>query len=137
MTQVVFDYTAWAARYPEFSTTVTEQQADSLFPEGCLYCDNSDCSIVQDIPTRTILLNMLVAHLAKLNFGINGQPVSPLVGRIDSATQGSVSVTAKFPDYNGLAAWLNTTTYGAAYWAATARYRAFQYVPGCRPRFRR
>lgn len=136
MTQVVYDYGAWSTRYPEFSTTVTQSQAEELFSEACLYLDNSDGSVVQDIPTRTILFNMLVAHIAKLAYGTNDQPRSSLVGRIESATQGSVSVTARYPEMNGVAAWLAQTPYGAGYWAATARYRAFQYIPGFRPRYR-
>jgi hypothetical protein len=136
MAQVVFDYAAWAARYPEFSTTVTQQQATELFAEACLYLDNSDGSVVQDMAVRALLLNMIVAHIAKIAYGTNGQPASGLVGRIETATEGSVTVTARYPDSSGLAAWFNQTPYGAGYWAATARYRIFRYVPGCRPRLR-
>ena len=129
MTQVAFVYSDWSTRYPEFSSSVNATQAADCFLQATLYLDNSDGSIVQDIPTRTMLLYMVTAHVAALNFGTNTQPASPLVGRIDSATQGSVSVSAKMPDQIGLAAWFGQTRYGAQFWAATARYRVFQYVP--------
>ena len=128
MTAVAFVYSDWAARYPEFGVTVTQPQAADSFLQATLYLDNTDGSVVQDIPTRTMLLYMLTAHIAQLGYGSSIQTVSPLVGRIDSATQGSVTVSVKMPEGIGLAGWLQQTPYGAAFWAATARYRAAQYI---------
>jgi hypothetical protein len=134
MTVVAFVYADWSLRYPEFSATVSSPQASDSFLQATLYLDNTDGSIVQDIPTRTMLLYMLTAHIAQLGYGSSGQTVSPLVGRIDSATQGSVSVSAKMAEGIGIAAWLQQTKYGTSYWAATARYRMATYVA---PRRRR
>ncbi|RVT95246.1 DUF4054 domain-containing protein [Rhodovarius crocodyli] len=126
---VTFDYAAWVARYPEFST-VTQPQADGFFAEACLYLDNTASSIVCDLGQRATLLNMLTAHLAALYAGVGGQPASPLVGRVTNATQGSVSVGVDAGPVTASQAWFVQTKYGAAYWQATARYRTMRYVPG-------
>lgn len=125
---VAFDYQAWARRYPEFSS-VTIPLATDYFAEAGLYLDNSTSGLVTDLTARSLLLNLLTAHIAALNSGTNGQAPSGLVGRITSATQGSVSVSVDAMDAPGSAAWYMQTTYGAAYWAATARYRGMRYVP--------
>jgi hypothetical protein len=85
---------------------------------------------VQDVNQRALLLNMLTAHLAALYAGVNGQSPSPLVGRINTATEGSVSVGAAMDGVPGTAAWFLQTKYGASFWQATARYRTMRYVPG-------
>lgn len=127
---VTFDYAVWVARYPEFSS-VSQPLAQSYFNEATIYLDNTACSIVQDTARRAVLLNMLTAHIAALNRkGTDGQLASPLVGRIDSATEGSVSVHADMPGGTANAAWFQQTPYGAAYWQATAQYRTMRYVPG-------
>ena len=132
----VFDYAAWAARYPEFNTTVSEGVADELFAEATLYCNNSPLSVVPaDAITyqpRLMLLGMLTAHLAQLYFGQPGQPASGLVGRINSVTQGSVTISAEMTA-DKKADWYMQTRYGASYWNATRRFRTMRYVPPCRP----
>jgi hypothetical protein len=75
-------------------------------------------------------MNLVVAHLAAMRFGVNGQPPSPLVGRISSASEGSVSVSADMAGASASAAWWNQTTYGATAWQATNKYRRATYVPG-------
>lgn len=126
---VSFDYTGWSARYPELSSSVNSALATLYFGEATLYLDNTDCSIVVDLGQRTTLLNMITAHIAQLNAPIGGQPATPLVGRIETASEGSVSVTAKYADQvPGSMAWFIQTKYGAAYWAASAIYRTMRYV---------
>ena len=128
MTVAVFNYGAWVARYPEFAAKVTQPLAEAYFGEATLYLDNTDASIVPaDAVTyqpRLSLLNMLVAHIAALNAPNNGR--EGLVGRISSATQGSVSVSTDNGAQPGTAAWFQQTQYGASYWQATARYRTFR-----------
>lgn len=125
---VAFDAAGWAARYPEFST-VAPATAAAYFTEACLYLDNTPGSVVQDTTARAVLLNMLVAHIAALNaVDANGNPVNPLVGRIASATQGSVNVSTDYAA-PGSAAWYSQTKYGAAFWQATNAYRQFRYFP--------
>jgi hypothetical protein len=101
------------------------------FNEAGIYCDNTANSLITDDSAgglRSMLLNMLTAHIAALNAVINGQASSSIVGRVTSASEGSVSVSA---DYQapGSAAWFAQTKYGAAYWQATSAYRSFRYLP--------
>lgn len=141
---VVFSYANWAARYPEFSS-VSPATAQQYFNEAQLYCDNTPCSIVADSRPggeREILLNMMTAHIAQLSQPVGGVAASgsstpaapsPLVGRISSATEGSVSVQTQMDLPPGSAQWFAQTQYGAAYWQATAKYRMMTYVPGRTP----
>lgn len=124
---ITFNYAVWVARYPEFSS-VTSTVAQSYFDEAGLYCENSTCNPAFQYGILPTLLNMLTAHIAAINSGVNGQQPSQLVGRIADATEGSVSVHA---DYDGSGspseAWYIQTIYGAAYWAASAPYRTAIY----------
>lgn len=126
---VTFSYPEWLVQYPEFAA-VTQPQAQSYFNRATLYCDNTPCSPICDLFQRTVLLNMATAHMAKLFAGQNGQPPNTLVGRINSASQGSVSVQAAYTEpTSDLQAFFNQTEYGAAFWAATTKYRTAFYVP--------
>lgn len=127
---VVFNYQRWAVRYPELSGSITENQAEVYFEEAQLYCDNTACSPVTDLVQRGIFLGMITAHIAMLNAPINGQPASPLVGRISQATEGSVSVSAEADYPPGTAQWFMTTKYGAAFWTASQQFRTAFYVAG-------
>lgn len=131
MAVVVFDYEAWAARYPELASSVDAPTGQLYFNEATLYLDNTDNSIVQDVTQRAVLLNMLVAHIAFLNAPIGGSASSPLVGRISDATEGTVSVRTELSGLPGSAAWYSQSKYGLAYWQATINYRNVRYV---RPR---
>lgn len=140
---VTFDPTAFVARYPEFAP-LTMDQLQAYFNEACLYCANNTCNPAFADGTLATLLNMLTAHVAWLNAprdgngnpAATGQPAAPIVGRISSANQGSVSVQADMGDTNAGSpsqAWYMQTKYGAAYWAATAQYRTARY--SARPTF--
>lgn len=127
---VVFDSGAFKIRYPEFAT-LDPGLLQSYFTESALaYLDNTEASRVQQVEQRSVLLNMLVAHIAAINAGVNGQAPSPLVGRINTASEGSVSVAATMDGVPGTAAYFMQTKYGASYWQATAQFRTMQYVPG-------
>ena len=79
---------------------------------------------------QTNMLNLLTAHLAQLFAPLpTGQPASGLVGRITSASEGSVSVSAEFPA-SPAAAWFLQTAYGAAFWQMSAPFRTARYLPG-------
>lgn len=143
---VKFDYQAWVQSYPEMAN-VDEATATGYFNQmkmvyvGILYrvCDPTGA-------TQLMLLNLLTAHLAQLFASqVNGQPntqssgAAPapgLVGRIASATEGSVSVTTAIPELPQAAAWLSQTKYGLFFWDATKAYRTMIYVPGPRQRRR-
>lgn len=124
---VSFDLAAFRVRYPEFAS-VSDAQLNAFWGEACLYLDPSDASLVADPAQRSLLLNMLVAHIAALSKGADGS--AGIVGRINSATEGSVSVGTDSLALPGTAAWYTQTRYGLQYWAATAPYRTWRYVPG-------
>ncbi|WP_233874054.1 DUF4054 domain-containing protein [Paraburkholderia adhaesiva] len=152
---VVFSYRTWAARYPSLAASVRPKQAQAYFSEAQLFCDNTPMSPVRNLAIRATLLNLLVAHLAILNMpqgtasgatsggsttggggGAAAGPSpgpSPLVGRIISATEGSVSVATQMDVPPGSAQWFNQTPYGAEFWAATAAYRTMRYVVAAPP----
>lgn len=134
MSSVVFDPEAFKQRYPEFQT-VDNAVLGMYFAEATIYLDNGGCSQVTNLTIRSALLNMIVAHIAALNSGVNGEPPTPLVGRVSNATEGSVSVGTEY-NVPGSAAWYSQTKYGAAFWEATKRYRMVRYYPGrsCPPR---
>ena len=130
--QVTFDYGKWQARYPEFRT-VSSVLAQAYFDEASLYLRNDGTGPISDDATQLTLLNMLTAHICKLNAAVNGVAPSDLVGRISDATEGSVSVSAEMGVVPGTAEWFFQTKYGAAFWQATRALRTAVY----RPSFRR
>lgn len=149
---VVFDYTWWLERYPELAAWTGPARASDYFLMAQLYCDNSAASHpvvipgfglssgaysagspVTDIPTRQMLLGLLTAHIAALNAPLNGSPSPNVVGRVSSAGEGSINVSFEYPATPG-AEWYNLTKFGAAFWAATGRYRMARYYPA--PRLR-
>lgn len=133
---VIFDYDAWVGRYPEF-LAVAKPMAQAYFNEAGIYCANDSCSAAFGAGVLPVLLNQLTAHIAWLNAprgpngmpAATGQPASPLVGRISSASEGSVSVSVENSFEPGTPQWYQQTKYGAAYWAATAQFRTAQYAP--------
>lgn len=131
---VVFDYDAWITRYPEFAA-VAQPTAQLYFAEAALYCSNTAWwNLVNFLPKRQMLLNMLTAHVAYLSTpDADGQP-RELVGRISTASEGSVSVGTEYasPGTSMVKAYLSQTPYGAAFLAATGPQRVFRYYPGPR-----
>lgn len=132
MAVVVFDLAAFRARYPEFAT-VADLSITACFAEATLYCINDVSSVVLDLVVRAMLLNMLTAHIAAMNFGSNDARASDLVGRIASAGEGSVNVSAQYAAPAGSRAWYDQTKYGAAYWQASLRFRAARYIAPPQP----
>ena len=78
---------------------------------------------------------MLTAHIAKLFAPPTTGGSGGLVGRINSATEGSVSVQAAYSNkVSEQMAWFIQTQYGAMYWSATAPFRRARYVGNLRGR---
>ena len=126
-----FNYDAWVARYSEF-ITIPEPLVGLYFGEAGLYLNNAGCGPVQDTPTQTVLLYMITAHIAKLNSPKTASASdgsADLVGRVSSASEGSVSVSVEMDLPPGSAQWFAQTKYGAAYWQASARFRTMRYIP--------
>lgn len=132
MATTTFDLAGFRIRYPEFAT-VSDAQLQACFNEATLYLDPTDYSAVQDPTRRSLLLNMLTAHIAALSYGTNGVAPSGLVGRVTSATEGSVSVGVDSAGFGAGSAWYALTSYGLNYWQGILPYRQGRYVAACRP----
>jgi hypothetical protein len=132
--QVTFNYANWAQLFPQFSNLTQTQVTQLIVPLAEQYCRNDGGGPVSSVATQTNLLNLAVAHVAQLMFGSTTQPLSPLVGRISNAAEGSVSVGTDFPTTPNNA-WFLQTPYGAAFWQACAPYRTMRYLPGPRRLF--
>lgn len=126
---VVFDSTAFLLRFPEFNT-LDPTLLSAFFNEATLMLDNSLTSPVSQIEQRTPLLWLLTAQLIALNLGVDGIAPTPLVGRVNTASEGSVSVGTDYGAQPATAAWYMQTKYGAEYWQLTASIRSMRYVPG-------
>jgi hypothetical protein len=119
--------------YPEFSAASNEF-LQLMFDKACAqYIDNTDASIVKDVKERELLIFDLVAHLAFLRGYGGAGDRGGLVGRISSASEGSVSVSVENPGNNDASWWYLQSPYGADYWQATAPYRTMRYYPGSSP----
>ncbi|MDR3534021.1 MAG: DUF4054 domain-containing protein [Rhodopila sp.] len=128
---VAFDYAFWQAQYPQLAASVPPAQALGFWAQAGLYLDNTGCSPIVDATPygkRAIILYMITSHIAALFATINGNAPSPLVGRINSASEGSVSVQTDVGDLPGSAQWFAQTPYGFAAWQAMAPYRTALYI---------
>jgi hypothetical protein len=126
---VVFVPADFKTAYPAFAT-VADAALQVSFQLATLQLNNSCCSRMKDANERELLLNLLTAHITALKDGQNGQPPPGVVGRIDKATEGSVSVSTamdtagqKGKDYYAQTQW------GMLYWMSTAKYRTAVYIP--------
>lgn len=128
---VVFNAPEFVAAYPAFATLLNAQMA-AAFAVATIFLNNSCCSIVEDAPTRQLLLYMLTAHVCALIYGSNGTAPSGMVGRVDSAKEGTVSVSASYAnDMSMSEAYFSQTPYGAMFWQATVAFRMGGYItPG-------
>lgn len=128
MAIVAFDPVAFKAAYPEFVTT-SDARCTAMFTMAAAgILDNTDNSPVMALDYRTQLFWLLVAHLLTL-FAVGADGSERPVGRVDTATEGSVSVgfAYELPQGSAMAAWFNQTKYGALYWMMTAQFRSMKY----------
>ena len=124
---VTFDYATWIALFPEFTATVPEPLAQAYFDSATIYWRNDGTSPARTQAIQLNLLNWLTAHIAALfSADVNGNPSANLVGRVSSASEGSVSVSVEFPTTNANA-WFLQTKYGAFFWQMTAGYRTARW----------
>lgn len=131
---VTFNYANWIAAFPEF-VGVDEPQAQIYFDIATLYFNN--CGWTGALRIAPTLLNLLTAHIAKLlsPLGCDGQPSSTgsepapsVVGRINSASEGSVSVGVELnPSGSPSESFFTQTQYGFMFWQATAQFRTAHY----------
>lgn len=128
MAVAAFDSAVFLARYPEFGA-IPMLRLQSFFDEAGIYLDNTDNSPVSNVARRRVLLNMITAHIAALNGALSETGEAMPVGIVNSATEGSVSVSFESVFQPGTAGWYAQTQYGAAFWQATMNYRRFMYFP--------
>jgi hypothetical protein len=138
---VAFNYPQFVAQFPEFEQVDQATISGWFTVAGATICRNDGLGPVSNATTQMVLMMFATAHLIQLFVSqLNGQPntespaaVPPpnIVGRISSATEGSVAVQAEMsaPPSAAAAFWYQTR-YGTAWWAMTAPYRTFRYLPG-------
>ena len=156
---IPYDDADFKALFPEFAQC-TPQQGQAWFAQASMMCANAASNpLVREGGGSYWMLQqalyLLTAHIGYLAAprDANGNPTgqqgagSPpqIVGRVTSASQGSVSVSSEMQASSGgySQAYFMQTQYGARYWEMTKSIRTFQYfatptiVPGPRPGFRR
>lgn len=130
---VIFDAAAFVLRFPFFAAynTATPAGLQMFFNEATLLLNNTSASLVKDETERAMLLNLITAHIALIN-GVaapgGAGSTAGQVGRVSSATEGSVSVSLDMGAAYASAAWWMQSSYGAQYWAMTAQYRQARFV---------
>jgi hypothetical protein len=118
--------------YPEFAAVSTGALTNN-FNRASLILNRCCGSKVRDANVRQILLGLLTAHVTALTNGVNGAPPQGVVGRVSSATEGSVSVDTDLglaPTASATKAYLQQTQYGLEFLASTAQYRSAVYAAG-------
>lgn len=132
---VVFNQPEWARMFPPLAPVIPD--ASPYFTMAELYLSNTPCSVVRSVEKRKRLLYLLTAHIAVLLAGVTcGATPSPtMVGRINSASEGTVSVQTQSEWPPGTPQWYAQTQYGQMYYTATAIYRMARYLPGPNPVF--
>lgn len=132
MSVAYWNQSLFLARYPEFTASVNANPSlyATLFAEAGLYLNNTDCSVVQDVNLRTVLLNMVTAHIAFIGGQLTADGQPKPVGRVTAANEGAVGASFDYPATTpGSGEWFAQSQYGIAFWQATTCYRGMMYVP--------
>ena len=130
---VQFDPVEFVAIYPEFAGLTNPGMAQS-FVDATLLLNNNCNSTVFDADQRLQFLYTLTAHCLLIDRGTNDgagnvTPPQGIVGRIDTAAEGSVSVGASYNnDVSQSEAYFIQTKYGAKFWQQTAYIRTATYI---------
>jgi hypothetical protein len=133
---VAFNYNQFCLSFPELAY-LPSGQVQQYFNLATYFCkNNGERGGVTNAGLQSTLLNFATAHICKLFANdAAGNPPPNLVGRVDSAAEGSVNVSASWGSVvSDQEAWWIQTQYGAAFWNASRAMRTFRYMPG-RPRF--
>ena len=132
---VTFDYDAWVAAYPEF-IGLSKAQATGYFNRAGLLFSNDTFNPAFGAGVMPMLFDLLTAHVAWINAPRDdngnpasvGQPAAPLVGRINSASEGSVNVSTEYNSSGSPSeAYFLQTKYGTEFWQASAQFRTARY----------
>lgn len=124
----MFDAGAFKTAFPSFASVV-DAALQVSFQLATLQLNNSCGSRVKDATKRELLLNLLVAHITALKDGENGRPPAGIVGHVNHAQEGSVSVGSSVGTMVYGQAYYMQTQWGALYWQSTASYRSMVYIP--------
>ncbi len=124
---VVFEPGVFKTQYPAFAT-VADAALLMNFDLATIQLNNSCGSRVCAANIRESLLNLLTAHITALLNGANGAAPSGIVGRVNQATEGSVSVGADMGAVVYGEAYYLQTQWGALYWQSTAAWRQAVYI---------
>lgn len=135
---VIFDFATWTAMFPEFSA-LSQPQGQAYFYRASGQCANACSNPMFGDGVLPYRLYLLTSHYAWLscpkddngNPAATGSPASALVGRISSATEGSVTVQTEVDMGTDVSAWeaeLTQTKYGLEYLAKLAPYRTAVYL---------
>lgn len=133
-------YEQFSALFPELANGGVTSIVFGVFQEPArLLFDFDNSCLVADDALRQTLGCYALAHLAS----VSGYPVvAPAtnpsepapVGRVSSATEGSVSVSLDMGAVAENAAWWMQTQYGATFWNMTRALRTVHYRPAA-PRY--
>lgn len=136
---ITYSYDTWVANFPEFAAC-SSAQGQAWFNRSGLYFANDICNPAYPVIGATLfeqLIYMLTSHIAWIsaprdssgNPASSGKPPPSIVGRISSASEGSVNVSTEWKDSGSPSeAWYIQTPYGAEFWAATAQFRTMRYA---------
>lgn len=137
---VTFDNPTFLGLFPEFQPLgATLNGAYFLRATGSIIANATTNPAFND-GNLPYLIYLATAHVAWLNCpkdanglptgSSNAQPASQIVGRISSASQGSVSVQTEWPanDPSAQEKYLMQTKYGVELWSALAPYRTAHYA---------
>lgn len=136
---VIFSFQTWISLFSEFSPLTSDQGAAYFMRATSSFASNSCFNPAFGDGRLPYLLYLATSHIAWLNCpkDANGNPAatgtdaSPLVGRINSAQEGSVNVQTELEvgtDTSAFNAYLGQTRYGIEYLAGISSYRTARYL---------
>jgi hypothetical protein len=134
------DYVAWQAQFPELGY-IGYETAYEWYVTSDLFLRNDGTAPISTYARQQKAMFFLMAHLIALfgpqpgtglpNGATASNPTGGMVGRVSTASEGSVSVSSEYAAANNEnAAWYAQTRYGAAYWQLINIWRRFRYMPG-------
>lgn len=132
MAKVTFCREYFTAAFPAIDiSSYSDLALASLWEMAVMYVGDDDTNSLapynpdRGVNERRLLLYLVMAHLLKMQGQSDGQGGSAgLSGRVNSATEGSVSVSVELYKADSLnAQWWSQTNEGLQYWMLTAKYR--------------
>ncbi len=120
MAVVELDIEGWRELFPAFAEAA-DAQVQHWFAQACMLVGNDAGSMIPyDPPSRLqrqTVINLVMCHLATLDRR------GDAVGRVTSATQGSVSSSTDYAAAGRNAAWWTQSQCGATAWQLLKPYR--------------